>query len=211
MKLERNTYLEIAFLLITVILKFTFNDWLNFKAYFILAVCLFWLVYLYRKYKKYPEIIRIWGFQKKHFKESFLFLLPFAILSISGILIYGFYNHSDIFNWHVGPIFFLYPIWGLIQQFMIIGLVVGNLMAMKFIKLKNYQIALVASLLFGLVHYPSSFLMIYAFIMEMLFIMVYLKWRNLWSLALFHGWISGFLLFYVLERDLLIELLEGLW
>lgn len=211
MNSERNIYLETSFILLTALLKFVFIDWLKFSAYYIITICLFWTFYLIKRYKNDPGILKHWGFQKENFRQSFLFLLPIAIVSMSCILIYGYINHSNVFNWHVIPILILYPFWGLIQQFMVIALIAGNMIAIKTITFKKYQIAFMASLLFAGVHYPSSILMIYAFILEMVFIFVYFKWKNLWSLALFHGWISGLLIFYVLERDLLLELLAGMW
>jgi membrane protease YdiL (CAAX protease family) len=104
------------------------------------------------------------------------------------------------------PIIFLYPVFGLVQQFMMIGLIAGNLKAMRNISFRNYQIILITSLLFSLVHYPSVFLMVFTFIMELAFVLAYFKWRNLWSLGLYHGLIGCLLLFYVLERDLWLEL-----
>ena len=152
-------------------------DLLNFRAFYICITCLFWLIYVYRRYQNDHTILKIWGFQKNNFKQSFFFLLPFAILGYAGIILYGLLNHADILNWHVIPIFLLYPLWGLVQQFMIIGLIAGNLKELRQITVKTYQIILVTSLLFGLVHYPSPFLMIFTFFMELAFIITYLKWR----------------------------------
>ncbi|MFA7489561.1 MAG: CPBP family glutamic-type intramembrane protease, partial [Mariniphaga sp.] len=65
---------------------------------------------------------------------------------------------------------------------------------------------LLTSVVFAWVHYPSLPLMIFTFFMELLFLFAFFKWKNLWPLGLFHGWIASFLLFIVLDRDLWIEL-----
>lgn len=206
---DKYRYFEILAVVLTGLLKFIFMDWLNLKAFYIGLTSILWIIYVYKRYQKDHTILISWGFQKKNFRQSFLFIFPFAVLSITGILIYGFLNHADILNWHMIPIFLLYPVWGLIQQFMIIGLIAGNLKELRNITFKNYQIILFTSLLFSLVHYPSVFLMIFTFFIEVVFIFTYLKWRNLWSLGLYHGVIACLLLFYVLERDMWLELWPG--
>lgn len=89
---------------------------------------------------------------------------------------------------------------------MMAGILAGNLISIRNIHFKNYQVILLTSLIFSMVHYPSFFLMIFAFIMQLIFTAVYLKWRNLWTLGLIHGWVGTFLIFCVLKRDLWIEL-----
>jgi hypothetical protein len=59
---------------------------------------------------------------------------------------------------------------------------------------------------FAWVHYPSLPLMVFTFFMELVFLVAYFKWRNLWALGLYHGWVASLLLFFVLGRDLWNEL-----
>ncbi len=205
-KSDRHIWFEIRALLITGLLKFIFIDWLNMRAFYIGGACLFWLIYVVVRYKSDPAILKHWGFQKNNFRQSFIFLFPVAIASIAIIVIYGLLKDTAILNFHIILIFLLYPVWGLLQQFIIVGLIAGNLVVIERIRLKDYQIVIIASLIFSLIHYPSFFLMIFTFFLEAIFTSVYLKWRNLWSLGLVHGWIGTFLLFFVLERDLWTEL-----
>lgn len=203
---ERNKPFEILAVLSTGLLKFILMDWFNLRFLYIGITCLFWISYVYKRYQSDHMILKSWGFQKDHFRQSFFFLFPFAAFSCTGIILYGLHHHADILNWHVIPVLLLYPVWGVFQQFIMIGLIAGNLKELRNIKFKNYQIILLTSFLFSLVHYPSVFLMIFTFFMELVFISTYLKWRNLWSLGLYHGVIACLLLFYVLERDLWLEL-----
>jgi uncharacterized protein len=207
---DKVIWFEIFAVIATAILKFVFMDWLNLRAVYIVVICLFWLTYIYSKFKNNPESIRQWGIQKQNFKKSFLFLLPFAIVCISGIGIYGYLFSSNIINWHILPILILYPFWGLIQQFIVVGLISGNLHAIRNPRFSNFQIILLTSLLFSLVHYPSAFLMFFTFIMQWIFTTAFLRWKNIWPLGLYHGWIATFLLFYIMGRDLWVELIIGL-
>ncbi|MFC2137640.1 type II CAAX prenyl endopeptidase Rce1 family protein [Bacteroidota bacterium] len=206
MKLDKKKWIELLAVAITGLLKFIIMDWLQMRAFYIVGVCIFWLIYLYVNYKNDHTLLKHWGFQKNNFKKSFFFILPIAIVTIILIVLYGLLNNTVIINRNIILIFLLYPVFGLIQQFMMIGLIAGNLIAIEKIRFKNYQVVILTSLVFSLVHYPSFFLMIFTFFLELIFTSVYLKWRNLWSLGLYHGWIATFLLFYVLERDLWTEL-----
>ncbi|MFO8235221.1 MAG: hypothetical protein R6U04_07450 [Bacteroidales bacterium] len=198
--------IEILAVVITGILKFVLMDWLGLRLFYILGISIFWVFFIYKQHKKYPSILNEWGFKKENFVKSFLFLLPFAVVLISGILLYGVIVNAEFMNWHIIPIFVLYPVWGIIQQFMMVGIIAKSL---SYISKENYQqwyVIIFTSLIFALVHYPSIPLMIFAFVLEINFIWVYFKWPNLWSLGLFHGWIGGLFLFFVLKRDLWNEL-----
>lgn len=198
--------LEILAVLITGLLKFVLMDWLNFRAFYIVAACVFWLIFIYKRYKTYPGILQEWGFRKKNLKLSFLWLLPFAVITIAGVIIYGVFYNAAFLNWHFLPVLIFYPLWGLFQQFMVAALIAGNLKKLPESKLSNAQAILFPSLLFALIHLPSVPLMIYVFVMELLFLIVYFKWNNLWALGLYHGVVSSFYLFFVLGRDLFREL-----
>jgi hypothetical protein len=209
LKKHKVIWFEILAVIITGLLKFVFMDWLNMKASYIVFICLFWSVYIFIKFKSNPSMLIDWGIQKQNFKLTFLFILPFAIISMIGIAIYGFVTQSYVLNWHILPIFLLYPLWGLIQQFIVVGLITKNLKSLSNPVLSNFQVILLTSLIFSLAHYPSPFLMFFTFIMQWIFTTAFLRWRNIWPLGLFHGWIATFLLFYALGRDLWDELLAG--
>jgi len=197
-KKDERRLLEIGAVVATGLMKYVFMDWLDFRAYYIGSACLFWVIYIFKRYQTDKHILRHWGFRKEYFKRVFLFLLPFAFAITVAIIWYGIAYNSSVFNWHVIPVFMFYPAWGIIQQFLMIALVAGNLQAIAVVKLTEPQIILLTSVLFGLVHYPSWPLMIFAFMMEYLFVSTYFRWRNLWPLGLYHGWVGSLLLFFVL-------------
>lgn len=203
---QKERKLEILLVVLTGLLKFVLMDWLNLRIFYITAAILFWAGYVYFKRKKYPDIMSEWGFHKAYFLKSMIVILPFALATLVGILVYGYLNHAEFLNWHVIPVLALYPLWGLIQQFMMVGLVAGNLEKLKDMRTTNFQIILLSSFVFAMVHYPSLPLMGYAFVMEIIFVRVYLKWPNLWTLGIYHGIISALFIFFVLGRDLWAEL-----
>lgn len=203
---DKRRWFEIAAVLATGLLKYVLMDWLNFRAFYIAAACIFWSVYIYKRYRENKFILQRWGFRKGHFKQSFLFLLPFALVMVAAIVWYGISYNAIFLNWHIIPVFVFYPAWGIIQQFLMVALVAGNLQAIKTVKLRKSQIFLLTSLVFAGVHYPSLPLMVFTFFMELVFLIAYFKWKNLWALGLYHGWVASLLLFFVLGRDLWSEL-----
>jgi uncharacterized protein len=199
-------WFEIAAVFATAIMKYIFMDWLELRVFYIVVACLFWIAFIYNRYRGDKLILKHWGFRKKNFKKAFLFLTPFAMAVIVGVFWYGFKFNATFLNWHVLPIIIFYPVWGIIQQFLILALVAGNLHAIRYLKLNKLQIILLVSTVFSLVHYPSFPLVVFTFFMEFLFALAYFKWRNLWPLGLYHGWVASLLLFFVLGRNLWNEL-----
>jgi uncharacterized protein len=197
---------EIVAVITTGLLKYILMDWLNIRSVYIGAACIFWTVYIYKRYKRNNEVLQQWGFRKQFFAQTFLFITPFSIILTAAIIWYGISNHAVFLNWHIIPIFIFYPAWGIIQQFLMLALVAGNLKSISYIRLNTIQIIILTSGIFGLVHYPHLPLIVFTFFMELVFLVAYFKWRNLWPLGLYHGWVASLLLFFVLGRDLWNEL-----
>ena len=209
MNSDNAKWFELIAVIATATLKFVFIDWLNLRAAYIILTCLFWIFYIYFKYKGDPAVLSRWGIQRAYFRDTFLFLLPPAVVFMLGIGMYGYFSGAELPSWHILPVLMLYPLWGLIQQFIMAGLVSGNLKAIRNPRFTNSQVILVTSLLFSLVHFPDGFLMFFTFIMQWFFTTAFLRWKNIWPLGLYHGWIATFLLYYILERDLWVELMAG--
>jgi uncharacterized protein len=200
-KAEKYQRIELIALCITAISKFVLMDRLEMRAFYISGTCIFWLSYILFRYHSDKSILKFWGFKKENFSQSLIILLPLLFLSVMTCLVYGYYTDNLVFNWHILLLLFLYPLWGVFQQFFMLALVAQNLMG-----LNKLVIMLITSSLFSIIHYPSLFLMIFTFFLEIVFIRLYLKWKNLWAVGIVHGWIASFLLFYILGRDLWLEL-----
>ena len=203
---DKRRWFEIIAVLVTGLMKYVLMDWLNLRMFYIATACIFWSVYIYKRYRGNKLILRHWGFRKYHFKQTFLFLTPFALVMIAAIIWYGSSYNTLFLNWHIIPIIVFYPVWGIIQQFLIVALVAGNLQLISSVNLSKSQILLLTSMVFAWVHYPSLPLMVFAFFMELVFLIAYFKWKNLWPLGIYHGLVASLLLFFALGRDLWNEL-----
>lgn len=181
-------------------------DYFQLRSFYILLVCTFWLSYILHRNYTDKSVTNYWGFRKENFHESITLLVPLIIISIVITVVYGYLKEIIILNWHILPVLVLYPVWGIFQQFFMLGLIMQNLNKLVKINFNKLTLLIITSTLFSLIHYPNPFLMLFTFIMEVVFITVYMKWLNLWAIGLAHGWIASFLLYFVLGRDLWLEL-----
>ena len=197
---------EIAAVTITAVLKLIVMNGLGLKAIFSFGTSLFWIGYLIFRQRKVSGILAYWGFRKENLKVSFLYTTIFALISIILFFIVGYARQTLIINWHILPILILYPIWGMVQQALLLGLFAGNLKDMEPPILKRIPNIILTSILFGLIHFPSPLLMAGTFVLSLFYVPIYLRWRNLWALGLYHGWIGGLFYYFVLNRDPWLEL-----
>lgn len=193
--------LEILAVVLTGAGKFVFMDYLNWRLPFVIAAILSWSLYVRYRYKKDNQVLKDWGFRTDNFKQVLKLVLPFAIVSIVSFLVIGYFQDTLNPTWHIFPLLITYPIWGMVQQFLTIGLVAGNLSTLKSIKLKKGIVILITAILFSLVHYPSVWLLIGTFILALFYGYMYLKSKNLYVLGVFHGWLGALFYYTVLNQD----------
>lgn len=196
---------ELIAIITTIIGKFVFMDWLDWRFFYVVTASLFWLIYLIKTKKQNPDLFEYWGFRKDNFKKVLFMLLPFGVFAIITFFITGYFLETLNINWHLIPILLTYPIWGTIQQFLLIALLLGNLNDLINSKDKKWQIIVLSSILFSAVHFPEYWLMLGTFILALLYGYIYLKEKNLYVLGLFHGWLGGLYYYTVVGRDPFLE------
>jgi len=198
---DKRRWLEILAVVLTGLGKFVFMDWLNWRFFYITSACIFWIGYIFIRYKDDKQILQYWGFTRKDFKETFKIILPFGIFSAIAFFIIGHYWDTNIMSWHILPLLLLYPIWGTIQQFIIIALIAGNMRDMEQITIPTPAIVLITSIIFSAVHYPFNLLIIGTFLLAILYSIIYLRKKNLYVLGIFHGWLGALFFYTVMKRD----------
>lgn len=202
---DKTRTFEICAVLITAFSKFLFMDYLNWKLPFIVIAIIFWVCYIIYQNKRKPGITKYWGFRSDNFLQVIRSILPFAIAAFIIFIGIGIYQNTINITWHILPVLILYPIWGVIQQFLLIALTAGNLQDYKSSKFPKVVIILVPALLFALIHYPFTWLMIGTFILAIFYSLIYLKQRNIYALGIFHGWLGAFFFYTVVNRDPFVE------
>lgn len=201
---------EIIAVFVTGLGKVAFMDILNWRLPFISFAVLAWTAYVVYRSRSVSGILRYWGFRIDNVGASLRILLPVAIVSIVIFFVIGYFRSTINLTWHIIPVLFLYPIWGTIQQFLVIGLVAGNLHDLRSTRLSIHVIVFLTALLFGVVHYPWHWLMLGTFLLALFYGYVYLRVRNVFMLGLFHGWLGGLFFYTVVGRDPFLEVF-GKW
>ena len=208
---NKRRILEISAVILTAAGKFIFMDYLNWRFPFVAVAIISWVSYIIYRKSKQPGITKYWGFRTDNFKTVLKKVLPIGLLAVITFFGVGFYKGTLNISWHIIPILILYPIWGTIQQFLLIALTAGNLQDMKDQNLKKGIIILLAALLFGAIHHPYLWLMLATFILALFYGWIYLGERNIYVLGLFHGWLGGIFYYTVLERDPFLEMFGGMF
>jgi uncharacterized protein len=198
---DKTKALEISAVILTAVAKFLFMDYLNWKLPFIIITIIFWVCYIIYRSKRNPGITKYWGFRSDNFSQVIKIILPFAIAAFIILICIGIFQHTIKITWHILPILLLYPLWGIIQQFLLIALTAGNLYDYKNVKIPKVFIIIITSSLFGLIHYPFVWLMIGTFILAIFYSLIYLRQRNIYALGIFHGWLGAFIFYTVVNRD----------
>lgn len=198
---DTRRFLELLAVVFTALGKFIFMDLLDYRLFYVVFAILCWSLYILARCKKEKDVLKYWGFRFDNFKETLMMILPFGILAIISFLVIGYNQGTINLSWHIFPILITYPLWGVMQQFLTIGLIAGNLNHLKSVKINKVLIIIFTAVLFSIVHYPSLWLMIGTFFLAIFYGIVYLKNNNLYVMGLFHGWLGAFFYYTVLDED----------
>lgn len=208
---DRLKKFEILAVIATGFGKLIFFNWLHLQFWFIMLASIFWIGYIIFRIRSDKVVLNRWGFRKEGLRESVRMITPLAIIALMLFILYGIRSGKMILSWHIFPSLFLYPLWGTIQQFLIMALVAGNLDTLNSIRIPRYLSILITAFTFGIVHFPYYLLISGTFVLAIIYALVYFKYRNLWVLGIFHGWLGSFFYFFVLGRDAWITFVGSIW
>ena len=207
---DKQRLFEIIAVIITGAGKFVFVDLLDQKLIYIITAILFWIVYSIIRMSTIKGIHKYWGLSKSNINPTLKIVGIIGIILICGFVIYGLVFNKTKLSFNILFVLLTYPIWGLIQQFLMMSLFAGNLKDLKKIKLNYYLIVALTCIMFSIVHYPSRMLMIATFIMAIFYSVIFLKHRNIIPLGIFHGILGGLFYYFVLNKDPWMEMISAI-
>ena len=114
-----------AAVVVTGVAHLVLATWLDRQMVFILAAILFWIGFVAIRAHRDPSALREWGFTREGFWRSVRMLLPFGVAARLATAGYGLLAGTLIFTWRLFLLLALYPAWGLVQQFLVVGLLAG--------------------------------------------------------------------------------------
>ena len=193
--------IEVLLVLLTVA-AFQVGEYLGLKAVFIATAAVFWVTYVLVRWRRDPGVLREWGFRSEN-------LLPATAAGVAVLAVVG--GAMFYVQWLRGPLWLprnfwvtlaLYPLWGIVQQFLLNGIIARNLAR----RLPPAAAVLCAAVLFAVAHAPDGALMGLTFVAGCVWVPIYLRWRNLWPLGVCHGLLGALAYYVLLGRDVWLEL-----
>jgi uncharacterized protein len=169
---------------------------------FICGSSLFWAAYVAVRTLQDRTVLREWGFRIDNLRPATAAsAVIFAALAL-GLAGYGALAGTLHGSPHLALELLLYPVWGVIQQFLTLALVVANLQRIPALRKRSGVLVFLGAGLFGAVHLYDLRLAGGTFAMELVMIPLYLAYRNLWPLGVLHGWAGTLFYLWVLNEDL---------
>ena len=163
-----------------------------------------WLAYLGCRVHEDRGRLAAWGLRRTGLRATMLAASAFAVPAAAGMALAGGLRGTLTLSGHLALAAALYPLWGTVQQLLVQGLVTRRLV--RWLGSAWTATPLVA-LLFAAAHAPSVPLMAATFAMGLAFTPIYVRWRNLWPLGLWHGVLGALFYVWVLGRDVWAETL----
>jgi Type II CAAX prenyl endopeptidase Rce1-like len=172
---------------------------------FIGGACLFWTGFVIAWSRRDRAAFRRWGFRADNLWQASALTAAAFAAAAAGLAGYAAVRGTLRFPLHALPLFLVYPLWGLTQQFLMLGVVTRNLERVGGLGRRPAVLVVVVALLFGLLHAFNLRLVVATFLLELVAVPLYLRHRNLWPLGVAHGWLGGLFYLWVEGRDLWVE------
>jgi hypothetical protein len=193
-------WFEVAAVVATGLLFLLFRH-IRLHGVFVPIAVSFWISFVWHHARRDPTVLRTWGFRLDTLRPAFRAVTAFSLPAAGVMALVGASQGILRFPPHAWILMALYPIWGVVQQFLVQALLVRNLEG----SLPRYSLVLVGSCLFAIVHVPEAPLMVATFGLGLVYVPLYLRHRNLWPLGLYHGWLGTLFYLWVLGRDPWVE------
>jgi hypothetical protein len=203
---KKRAMLEVAAVVATGLLHLVFENLLHLKSVFIAAAFIGWGAYLLRSAWREPARWRAWGFRRDTLSGAALWAGAVGVPAAAAMIVYG------LRAGHLPPppsfwlILALYPVWGLLQQFLLNSLLASNLRTL----LPAGAVVPLAAALFAIAHAPDPTLMALTFLAGCLWVPLFLRHPNLWVFGTWHGILGALAYYAVLGRDPVAFLLKGI-
>ena len=174
---------------------------------FIAGASMFWALFVIVRARQDRNAFQQWGFRTQNLPPvAAASAVLFCTGAVAMAMIAAYQRNLD-FPLHTLVLFLLYPIWGVVQQFLALGIVVSNLERLDSSRRMQPLIVLGSALLFGLIHVYDWRLAAATFVFELTAIPLYIKYRNLWPLGILQGWLGALFYLWILHEDLWVETL----
>lgn len=168
------------------------------QHYYNIAAFVSWAAYLLWRLFHVRGLSGEWGFRREGFLKAVKAGGIFASIAVVPLLVYGWIYSRLPLPTTFWLVLFLYPVWGLGQQFALQALITRNL---RIFIPGLWPRILAASLIFSAAHFPKYPLMALTLIAGVAFSWNYEKYCNLWAVGIVHGFLGALAYYLVLGND----------
>src|SRR5207248_8839210 len=118
-------------------------------GFFIVGAVIFWASYVCWRSRNDPKALHNWGFRTDNLARAAVVAL-LVFLGITAIFgMFGLIRNTLSIPAHLFAQLLIYPAWGIIQQFLALAIVVGNLERTAFFQTRMLALVVVTALLFS--------------------------------------------------------------
>lgn len=172
---------------------------------FIAGACLFWAAFVAVRARQDKDAFRRWGFRTDNLRAASAAAAVAFVAGAAVLAAFAAWHGRLRFPAHALLLFPVYSVWGLIQQFLMLGVLASALESVEGLRRRKALLVPIIAVLFGALHAGNVRLMVATFCLELAIVPLYLGYRNLWPLGLLHGWLGGLFYLWVENRDLWAE------
>lgn len=175
------------------------------NVFFTIGASVFWVTFVALRVHRNKDALVQWGFRLDNLREAALIPAVIFVFAALAFAAYAVAKHQFKFPLHTLPLFLIYPLWGVIQQFLVLGILVGNLEKIGALRQRPIILVVVGALVFGAIHMPDPVLTAGTTMLALVYVPLFLKHRNVLPLGVVHGWIGTLFYLWILGRDVWTE------
>lgn len=177
-------------------------------AVFIVACMAAWFTYGVVRVRRDPALLDRWGLRPTaHLGPLLAAVVPGVAVAAVGLAGIAWARGSLAVPGHLALSLALYPAWGLVQQWLVQALVVDNVRALT--GAPTAVLVALGAVGFGVLHVEHPLLVAATAVLGGIYVALFQRWRNLWPLAVAHGWLGTLFYAWVLDRDPVGDLLAS--
>lgn len=192
---------EIVAVFLTGFSKILFINILELHAVYIFSAIVFWVSYFLIRGLNNRELFFYWGLHLSNVGKPLKIVGIVGGVAVLSFILYGLYFNTILLSWNLVFVLLTYPFWGLVQQFVVMSILASNLRDYKGGIINSTWVIFLTSFMFSIVHFPSIPLIIATFFMALFYSIVFMKFRNIIPLGIFHGIMGGLFYYFILQKD----------
>jgi len=172
---------------------------------FTIGASVFWVTFVALRIHRDRDALVNWGFRLDNLREAARVPAALFVVAAVAFAAYAGAKHQFRFPAHTLPLFVLYPLWGVIQQFLVLGILVNNVEKVGALRRRPIILVLIGTVAFGAIHLPDPVLTTGTTLLALVYVPLFLRHRNVLPLGVVHGWIATLFYLWVLGRDVWTE------